>query len=161
MGRALESRTGYLYTLPGLDEGHKKRSGIWECQTQGASVGQESLCGPPCPGVGKMLTPSTSAPYSAALPLTSLGPLPFPAWQLQRNREGTAEQQFRASFRHPPPWALCVEPALHPRCQVSCGAIIGLFQTQLASCLTSQETARTRSLFPPPPHCCRKEALTC
>lgn len=75
-----------LVNSPRLDE-RNKRSGIWECGTQGTSVGQENLCGPLCPGAGKMLETSAS----------------FPAWQLQRNREGTAQRQLLVSFSHPPP----------------------------------------------------------
>ena len=97
-------------------------------------------------GAGKILKTSTSD--SVALPLTSLGLLSFPSWQLQRDREGTAQWQLWLSFRHSLPWPWGVWPALIPW-------VPGLwwynnwalFPTQLQSCLTPLETVRTTSLF--------------
>lgn len=108
----------------------------------------------------EMLT--NNASHFAALSVTSLGPLSFPAWQLQRNRMATAQRQLWVSFSHPPPRLRRVRPALLPR-------VPGFswynnwtpFRTLFQSCLTSQETVRTRRLSSPPPHCHWKEVLTC
>ena len=135
-------RTGHLETLPRLDEGN--RSGICKGQIQGDSGGKPlwTLFW----GAGKILKTSTSD--AVALPLTSLGLLSFPSWQLQRNREGTAQWQLWLSFRHSPPWPRGVRPALLPWASgLWWYNNWALFPTQLQSCLTPLETVRTTSLF--------------